>query len=249
MSEMSGWVKLWHKRGVQATLPLPLASPSEMYDLIDKYLDAGFVVDQPGVEAGEHQAQCGWIVRTQKEGRDGDADALDLYLPEDKFSKVRVYLNNDQDRQAFEAVSGIKVASVPIYVGTNKIERGASKQADRFVVQCRHPFAFVWKDNPKYNPEEKDAKLKKPARLFVRWVQLGKAPELPPDPAAEWKKKVANGMTLIEANALLTELKPLDRETKEKAWPVLLDAAEKEGFEYSREARVFVVKERLEDVF
>lgn len=165
-----GYVKLWYA-GVQVSLPLPCepVNYGQMLANLDAAIAAGFAASLAGLEQGENKDVLGWVVRTLHDSRSGTVSALDLYLPDDKFSKVRLYLNNEPDVKAFEALSGLLVDKLPIYEGSNKIERFVNRMTDAKVTQVPRPMLFVWKNNPAYNPDEKDAKKKKPARLFVRW--------------------------------------------------------------------------------
>lgn len=171
-----GSVRLWHpSAAVQVTLPVCGGSgPQFDYALalanVSAALAAGWLASAPGLEAGENRDDCGWVVRSQKDGRTGTAEVIDLYLPDDKFAKVRLYLNTPDEVAEFERVSGLTVAKLPLYIGANKIERGKSKQTDTLVCRVPKPFGFVWKDNPDHNPDEQDATKKKPKRLFVRWA-------------------------------------------------------------------------------
>jgi len=184
MEPESGWVKLYHPRGPLVTLPVT-AEPTDyarMFVAIGAALDAGFLATAPGIEAGEHVETIGHVVQRMKDNQDhSQTSVIDLYPTTEpgKFAILSVYLNNPDQIGAFEAVSGLKLATIPVYVGTNKIERGASRQADQFVVAVPRPFRVVYKDNPKYNPNETDTAKKKPARLFVRWPDLPAASDKP----------------------------------------------------------------------
>ena len=164
-----GYVKLWYA-GTQVSVPLP-ERPVDyraMLANLDAALAAGFAATLAGLEQGENLDALGWVVRTLHRSRDGGyVSALDLYLPEDKFSKVRLYLNSTDQIQEFERLSGLTLEKIPVYEGTNKVER--FKSADSKVIKVPRPMSFVWKANPHYNPDETDPKKKKPARVFVRW--------------------------------------------------------------------------------
>jgi hypothetical protein len=166
-----GSARFYHPSGVPVTLPL-VGSFAEQFAAVGDALAAGFLASPPGVEQGEHKDDIGYVVKREKENDDGTVTPIvDLYPADEalKFAMLSVYLNRPQDEAAFEAVSGVKVASLPLYIGQNKVERGKSRQTDALVVKVPRPFGVVWKDNPKYDPAEQDTAKKKPKRLFVRW--------------------------------------------------------------------------------
>lgn len=179
-----GWVKLYHPSGVQVTLPVTAAplDYAAMLAGVSGMLAAGFLAAPPGVGAGEHKDDVGFVVKRLKDNEDGSqTPVIDLYPADDgmKFAVVSVYLNRPDDVSAFEYASGVVLDDVPVYIGANKIERGKSRQTDALVVRAPRPFGVVWRDNPKYDPNEQDTAKKKPKRLFVRW-----ADQRPPAAAA-----------------------------------------------------------------
>ena len=257
MSDFYGSVQLWHPAGVKVTLPVPVTAEQAQevnYELALKFvgdaLSAGWMANAPGLEQGEEKGECGWVVRSQKDGNTGMADVIDMYLVEDKFPKVRVYLNTDPERHAFEKASGLQVAKLPLYVGAGKIERGASRQTDTLVRQVLPPFGIVWKANPKYNPEETDAKKKKPARLFVRYEGQAapKAKQGDPDTClGRWEHFLSAEPPLAELNARLPELSKLGEEDKRLVWDAIKVHAGKNRLAWSKERRQFEVTDNMAD--
>lgn len=170
-----GWTKAYHPSGLQVTLPVP-AEPldyASMFTNVSRALESGWLLAAPGLEAGEHKEDIGWVVRREKANDDNtETPIVDLYAANEQmtFKILSVYLNKDEDVTAFEKASGMGLNQIPLFVGTAAPERGANRQTDRFIVKTPRPFGVVMKDNPKYNPDEPDAKKRKPKRLFVRWA-------------------------------------------------------------------------------
>ena len=165
-----GWVKLYSPRGPQVTLPVAMGMPDEMLASVHAYLDAGWCVEAPGLEPGEHRDTIGWVVKGV--GGDEGVPVVDLYPDHEatKYALMRVYLNNAADVAAFEYASNLRLAQMPEYVGVGRLERGKAPQTDKMFSKPPRSFTVVWKDNPKYDPAETDATKKKPKRLFVRWL-------------------------------------------------------------------------------
>lgn len=168
-----GWVRLFHPSAAQVTIPLAVNRPyteSEARDLlasISCLLQAGFSVDAPGLEAGEHVEEIGHVVRRAKANSDGtETPVVDLYPARGNFRLLARYLNTPADLQAFQEACGVQLEQLPLYEGDNAIERGKNPKLDRYVAALPHPTRVVWKLNPRYEGEQ-DKKSAK--RLFVRW--------------------------------------------------------------------------------
>ena len=183
---IQGDVWLYHPRGPKVRLPVhagyqePLGFVYDAHEAlaaVDQYLDAGWLIDAPGLEAGERKEEIGYVVRRSKENQDGtETPIVDLYDADDgrKFKLLSVYLNTDDDRAAFERASGLRLNDIPLYMGTAAPERGASRQSDKFITKTR-PFGVVWGKNPKYDDEKAKAATQAnpytvPMKKFVRWA-------------------------------------------------------------------------------
>jgi hypothetical protein len=166
----TGWAKLWHPRGVQVTIPLPSDSPAVMLARVSEFLDGGFLVTAPGLEDGEQKEQIGWVLRGEHEHEGEATPFVLLYAASDQltWSLLKVYLNREQDVLGFEGATGMKLDQLPLYVGNDKPQRGASKKTDQFIVATPKQFGVIFKKNPKHDPNTEEGKMK-PARLFVRW--------------------------------------------------------------------------------
>jgi hypothetical protein len=145
----TGSVRLFHPRGPACYLPLTATAADyrDMLNAVGAALDAGWLATAPGLEAGEHKEDVGFVVLRSKDNDDGTTTPIvDLYPADDqlKFSLLSVYLNRPADEAAFEHAAGVKLDALPPYVGAGKLERGASKQTDRFIVKVLRPFGVVW---------------------------------------------------------------------------------------------------------
>ena len=171
-----GWVKLFHPSSAQVTIPLFLDKPilvveaQSLMASVNSLLQAGFSVDVPGLEDGEHVEEIGFMVRRSKANADGtETPVVDIYPSRGNFRLLGKYLNNEADIQAFETACSVNLNSMPLYEGDNSIERGKNTKLDKYVITLRHPVKVVWKLNPKY---EGDQDKKNSKRLFVRWDSL-----------------------------------------------------------------------------
>lgn len=175
----SGWVKLFHPSSAQVTIPLRLDKPilvaeaQALMESVTSLLQAGFSVDAPGLEDGEHVEQIGFVVRRSKANADGtETPVVDLYPSRGNFRQLGKYLNNEADIQAFETACGMGLKSLPLYEGDNSIERSKSPKLDKYVVALKLPVKVVWKLNPRYEGENDKRNSK---RLFIRWADIGHA--------------------------------------------------------------------------
>jgi hypothetical protein len=203
-STICGWTKLFHPRGPQVTLPLP-ADAVAAFASVGAALDAGWLVTAPGLEDGEEKESIAYVLRGAFE-RDGEVTPyVLLYAANDAltWSILKVYLNKREDIEAFEYASGMKLDSIPDYIGDNKPQRGAAAKTDRFIVKSTKPFGVVYKKNPKHDDTE--AGKMKPARLFVRWENQKPAAQSQQQNGAvhdlKWLKRALDnsGKQMVEA--------------------------------------------------
>lgn len=173
-----GWARLWHPRGTLVTLPIRDVTPAGSLALVSAFLDAGWLVQAPGLEEGEEKDSVGWVLRGSHE-KDGEVTPTLILYPADErkvYPLLKVYLNNDTEVAAFEYASKMKLNDLPECLVDKGPERGANSKTDKFIVRAAKPFGVVFKKNPKHDPHEQDVKKKKPARLFVRWADERPAP-------------------------------------------------------------------------
>lgn len=195
-----GWVKLFHPSSAQVTIPLFLDKPilvaeaQALMASVTSLLQAGFSVDAPGLEDGEHEEEMGFVVRRAKVNADeSETPVVDLYPVNANFRRVAKYLNEEADVREFETACGLSLASLPLYEGDNTIERGKNPKMEKYVVALKRPVKVVWKYNPRYEGENDK---KNPKRLFVRWSGL---PANGSQPANE-------ALSLEEAGAVICPL-------------------------------------------
>ena len=180
----NGWVKLYHPTGALVTVPLSLegvltnAAAGFLFESVNNLISCGFSVNAPGVEAGEFVDEIGWVVRKNQKNERGVTPRIEAYLSNPDLRKkfIHFYLNTEEEIFAFEAACGLKLSSLPVYVGKDSVERGADADTDKFVARLPKPVKFVWRENPSYDPNEQDISKKKPRRLFVRWMVAATAP-------------------------------------------------------------------------
>ena len=210
----ANYLDLYHPRGPKVRVAIYELDPARLLATVDGYLDAGWKVEAPGLEVGEERDTVGWVSRKTKDSRDGVSDVLILYADREGWTKgfLTVYLNNGQDREAFEFASRLKLKDIPEYVGEGKLERGKSAQTDRLIIRAPRPFGVIFGTNPKYNDDE--AKRLRaagqvyavPKKRFLRWADQKPAAAEEPHTASRDESK----------------LKPLT-ETDEKDWNDWLD--------------------------
>ncbi len=250
-------MKLWHPRGVQVCLPLSLEAPMPtagwrmLLDSVSAALDAGWLTVQPGLEEGEEKDEVGWVLRGEHE-KEGDSTPFVLLYSRNEalsFSFLKVYLNRQDDIAAFEHASKMKLEALPLYVGNDKPQRGASNKTDRFIVAPARAFQVVFKKNPKHDDTE--VGKMKPARLFVRWAeqapaaaeQPAAAPPASVDVALEWADKLATaGGNLQALNGILPGIGALVNGTKRTIWKMVCDHAERNGWAFDPQSKVFVAR-------
>ncbi len=143
----------------------------------------------------------------------------------------------------------MKLEALPLYVGNDKPQRGASNKTDRFIVAPPRPFTVVFKKNAKHDDTE--VGKMKPARLFVRWAEQAPAASEQPaaspagtvDAAIEWADKLATaGGNLQALNGILSGISLLVNGTKRTIWKMVCDHAERNGWAFDPQSKVFVVK-------
>ncbi len=169
-----GWVKLFHPSTAQVTIPLSLDKPilvaeaQALMASVTSLLQAGFSVEIPSLEDGEHEEEIGFVVRRAKVNADEtETPVVDLYPVNANFRRVAKYLNEETDVREFEAACGINLQALPMYEGDNTIERGKNPKLDKYVIALKRPVKIVWKFNPRYEGENDK---KNPKRVFVRWA-------------------------------------------------------------------------------
>jgi hypothetical protein len=259
-STAAGYTKLYHPRGVLVSLPVP-ADPAAAMAHVHGLLDAGWLMQPPGCEPGEGKDLVGWVCRCIS----NDSPCILLYPNNEQltYSFVRVYLNNDEDIHAFEAASGMKLESLPVYIGEGKPQRGKNKQVDAFIVRVKKPFEAVIMEDPRYAEARAKATADKPCTIpknkFVRWgtqAAGGTQTSVPSNPPAPphhqpdavaialqaWDKKLdPDTVNLEKLNSFLPDVKAIgDKAVRWAVWEKLVAFARSAGCEFDDIAKEFV---------
>ena len=153
-TQTTGWIKLYHPSGAQVSLPVPLLSrltteqAMDMLGSVSEYINAGFLVNAPGLEDGELLEVVNAVAC--REAKDG-TPIIDFYSSNTKLLKkfMHVYLNTEQDVAAFEEAAGVKVTSLPVYDGALAIARDDHK-AGKYIVNLPRPLKLIWNLSPKW---------------------------------------------------------------------------------------------------
>ena len=186
-----GWVKLYHPAGggVQVTLPVPpiAFSPAQaqaMFTNVSALIDAGFMVNLPGLEEGEKRETVSHIVRRRKaEDGGGSTPVMDIYTG-GNFRILSVYLDGDKPDLVNEFIDLFgPLSRFKVYPSNAPLERGKDAETDREYVTpvSDRGVQLVYKTNPKYDEAEAAAAAaekktyKVPKRIFVRF-ERGAAP-------------------------------------------------------------------------
>lgn len=186
-----GWVKLYHPAGggVQVTLPVPpvFLGPSQaqaMFANVSALIDAGFMVNLPGLEEGEKRETVSHIVRRRKaEDGGGSTPVMDIYTG-GNFRILSVYLDGDKPDLVNEFIDLFgPLSRFKVYPSNAPLERGKDAETDREYVTpvSDRGVQLVYKTNPKYDEAEAAAAAaekktyKVPKRIFVRF-ERGTAP-------------------------------------------------------------------------
>lgn len=169
---LKGW--LASGRVVEIVIPSHGDAQRDISDIfaIDRMLsDAGISPRETEPEAGEKSEQVDYIVRSSSENKRGES--IVLYLYTERFTKrfLKVYINNPEEKAAFEQLSGLTLASVPYYSSEDQpFDRNeAPNKAKQFLVKLPRTVRAYFKPNPQYNPDEPDIKKRKPKNLFTHW--------------------------------------------------------------------------------
>ena len=154
ITPITGWTRLYHPAGVQVTIPIPLDAPlgADAAHLalasVSTLLDAGWTVEAPGLEEGEQKQEVVSVSRRESKDR---TPVVAFYLSHPKTVKkfLHHYLNKTEDVQAFEAATGLKLESIPLWMGERDIDRD-HREAGKYIIPLSRPIHLVWTVNPKW---------------------------------------------------------------------------------------------------
>lgn len=175
------WTTGYLPNGAKVSFTFPIRNEFEAYkqavEITNKLLADGFMLTEPGLEEGEKKEQVGYFVRRNKDNNDGTTTPIiDCYPANDKtiFKFISVYLNTQEDVDAFEKASGWTLKNCTSW-DTDTAPQRDNKRAP--FLKPVSPFSAVYKANPYYEEGNK-----KPKHLFVRWE--GSRPAVSPQPTA-----------------------------------------------------------------
>ena len=154
LTPITGWTRLYHPAGVQVTIPIPLDAPlgADAAHLalasVSTLLDAGWTVEAPGLEEGEQKQEVVSVSRRESKDR---TPVVAFYLSHPKTVKkfLHHYLNKTEDVQAFEAATGLKLESIPCWMGERDIDRD-HREAGKYIIPLARSIHLVWTVNPKW---------------------------------------------------------------------------------------------------
>jgi hypothetical protein len=145
---INGWTRLFHPSGAQVTLPVMYDTARNMFAQVDAFLEVGFQVNAPGLEEGEQKQEV--VSVSRREGKDG-VPIVAFYLAHPKTVKkfLHSYLNTKEDVAAFEAATGLKLESIPLWPGERDIDKDA-REAGKYIVQLPRPLNLIWEVTQKW---------------------------------------------------------------------------------------------------
>lgn len=207
--ELNGYTKLYHPAGAQVALPVPLyaltpENAAAMFANVNRYVQAGFLVNAPGLDEGESVETISHIVRRSKVNKDStETPVIDLYPVRANFRVLGIYLNQPEQVKEFEQACGVSLKSLPLYEAEGTIERGKKPALDKFVIPLPAPVKVVYTKNPRWEGEDDK---KNPKRVFVRWQPSAEGKRR--DLRAEWEAFVkTNSVQEIHIRQALGTLK------------------------------------------
>ena len=167
------WITGYLPNGCKISFTVPINNDAYAEAMVfsNNLLSHGFTTSEVGLSAGEKKDKVGYVLRRSVVNERGETPVIDVYVDHEAMTwrTVKVYLNTPEQIADFEAVSGLKLDSLPYYEGKDSVERGDPKLG-KYVIPVKNVFYAVAKANPKHE-EEQDAEKRKliPKRLFVRW--------------------------------------------------------------------------------
>lgn len=177
--------RMFTEEGKELTVSLPLdcdgarafddADAQSIRAAIETMKRNGFTINAPGANEGEIVREVGYVCRRAKINDDGsETPLIDLYPDTDNpkvvYKTFSLYLNTDEDVAAFEAATGVRLESLPLYDSNTALKRD-DRKSDKYVVALtRKPVRVALTHNPLYNPDETDVNKKKPQFRFARWL-------------------------------------------------------------------------------
>lgn len=191
----AGWLPNGAK--VYFTIPIALDQTEYAYEIALQFtntlLSKGFMLTEPGLEAGEHSYTITHILRRTQPGKDNKpaTPIIDFYHDSYKWSDLKTWLNTPEQITEFEAWAGVKLASMQSFPG-NRVEMGANPDADSYIVKLPIPAKVVWKNNPDYTEGSKTESK----RLFERFEGVNQNAQNRPPASAKSNATQATGTSI-----------------------------------------------------
>jgi len=192
-STATGWVKLYHPAGTQVTLPIPLDTPITAVvakfalDSVSALLEAGFLVEAPGLDDGEQKQE---VVSVARRASKDATPIVAFYLAHPKTLKkfLHAYLNTPEEVQAFETATGLKLEAIPLWPGERDIDKD-HRDAGKYIVPLPRPVNVVWATNPKWQQWSAEGgkaagAIEPHKRILVRYDASAPKQTAPLNPAA-----------------------------------------------------------------
>lgn len=129
----------------------------------------GFTASEPGLEAGEESEVISHLVATKSTNSDGSMTPRIFFYPADdklKHKWIDWYLDTEDDIKQFQTITGLTVLGLKVFPGKQAPARGEG--ADDYIISLPHIIRAIRQPNPRHDPNEQDAKKKKPKHLLVR---------------------------------------------------------------------------------
>lgn len=178
-------IKAIHRTGLEVTFQWgcdPMQNAHDIDMLADLIIRAGFkptpvATSAPAAPvAGEERETVSHVLRGKhvKDGKTTPTLLLYSDNPGHKHSFLKRYLDRPQDVAEFEAVSGVKLESLPVYIGKDHPKRGEDPDLDAYIVATK-PFVCVYKPNSRWSESAANEARSRgevystPRRVFVRW--------------------------------------------------------------------------------
>ncbi len=138
---------LYHPSGAKVDIPITAEgiSPAEATNLIvsvSSLLAAGFTVEMPGINDGELVEEAAFVSR--RTGND-DTPIIAFYKAHPKMEKkfIHQYLDTAEQIAEFEAATGLRFASLPVFDGDKDITKD-HKNAAKYIVALSRPVKLVF---------------------------------------------------------------------------------------------------------
>lgn len=164
-----GWLPTGQK--TYLTIPVGTFTPEEAFDYLLNYsqrlLARGWLLTEPGLEAGEQSYSVTHIVRGTQPAKDGKpaTPIIFFYSDNGKWSDVKTWLNTPADIAEFEAWSGVKLDTMKSFPA-GRLERSKDAQVDaNYVIALTPSRRMIWKLNPDYTEGSKTESKREFARF------------------------------------------------------------------------------------